>query len=214
LIDLIQDSRGGDGDLYELIIPTRYAGRAGRRDWRAGKLHALRPVFLELGAPASLVYEALEHARDPLRSFDLTKATGLSRSAVYEALETLGAFDLERQRGGRWTVVAGTDLRLLAEQLGVLETIADQVQRHRFERAAYRRGPAYRRPPHHHRRSAVLASGRTRTVAGPGHRDSTGRPATDPGRLSHSGLIPQCCLLGVLRSAGYAVASLGSMVTW
>ena len=139
LIDLIQDSRGGDGDLYELVIPTRYAGRAGRRDWRGGKLHALRPVFLELGAPAALVYEVLEHARNPLRSFDLTNATGLSRSAVYEALETLGAFDLARQRGGRWTVVAGTDLTVLAEQLGVLETIADQVQRHRVERAAYRR---------------------------------------------------------------------------
>lgn len=96
-------------------------------------------MFLELGAPAALVYEALEHARDPLRSFDLTKATGLSRSAVYEALETLGAFNLARQRGGRWTVVAGTDLRLLAEQLGVLHTIADLIARHRVERAAYRR---------------------------------------------------------------------------
>ena len=90
LIDLIQDSRGGDGDLYELVIPARYVDRAGRRDWRAGKLHALRPVFLELGAPAALVYEGLEHARDPLRSFDLTTATGLSRSAVYEALENTG----------------------------------------------------------------------------------------------------------------------------
>ena len=28
---------------------------------------------------------------------------------------------------------------MIAEQLGVLETIADQVQRHRVERAAYRR---------------------------------------------------------------------------
>ena len=29
----------------------------GRRDWRGGKLHALRPVFLELGIPAALVYD-------------------------------------------------------------------------------------------------------------------------------------------------------------
>ncbi len=28
---------------------------------------------------------------------------------------------------------------MIAEQLGVLETIADQVQRHRVQRAAYRR---------------------------------------------------------------------------
>ena len=101
LIYLIEDSRGGDGDLYELVIPDRYADRAARQDWRAGKLHALRPAFLELGIPAALVYEALEHAREPLRSFDLTTASGLSRSAAYEALETLSAFNLATQRRGR-----------------------------------------------------------------------------------------------------------------
>jgi len=85
LIELIDGNRGVDGDLYELVIPARYADRAGRRDWRGGKLHALRPVFLELGIPAALVYEALEYAKEPLTSFDLTASVGLSRSAVYEA---------------------------------------------------------------------------------------------------------------------------------
>ncbi len=139
LINLIEDNRGGDGDLYELVIPERYADRAARHDWRAGKLHALRPVFLELGIPASLVYEALEHTRDPTVSFDLTKTTGLSRSAVYEALETLAAFNLVKQRAGRWKIVSSTNLTSLAEQLGVLDTIEKQVQRHREERLAYRR---------------------------------------------------------------------------
>jgi len=138
LVVLIDGDRGGDGDLYELVIPACLARRAGRQDWRGGKLHALRPVFLELGIPAALVYETLEQARDPLASFELITASGLSRSAVYTALETLSAFNLADQRGGRWSVVATTSLTVLAEQFGVLETIRKTVQRHRDERAAYR----------------------------------------------------------------------------
>jgi len=139
LVVLIDGDRGGDGDLYELVIPAALAQRAGRQDWRGGKLHALRPVFLELGIPAALVYETLEQARTPLASFELITASGLSRSAVYAALETLSAFNLAGQRGGRWSVVAATSLTVLAEQFGVLETIRKTVQRHRDERAAYRR---------------------------------------------------------------------------
>jgi len=139
LVVLVDGDRGGDGDLYELVIPAALARRAGRQDWRGGKLHALRPVFLELGIPAALVYETLEQARAPLASFKLITASGLSRSAVYAALETLSAFNLADQRGGRWSVVAATSLTVLAEQFGVLETIRKTVQRHRDERAAYRR---------------------------------------------------------------------------
>ncbi len=139
LVVLIDGNRGGDGDLYELVMPAVLAQRSGRQDWRGGKLHALRPVFLELGIPAALVYETLEQARAPLSSFELITASGLSRSAVYTALETLSAFNLAQQRGGRWSIVAATSLTGLAEQFGVLETIRKTVQRHRDERAAYRR---------------------------------------------------------------------------
>ncbi len=142
LVVLIDGDRGGDGDLYELVIPACLARRSGRQDWRGGKLHGLRPVFLELGIPAALVYETLEQARAPLSSFELITAAGLSRSAVYAALETLAAFNLAGQRGGRWSIVAATSLTALAEQFGVLETIRKTVQRHRDERAAYRRNPA------------------------------------------------------------------------
>ena len=61
LIDLIENDRGLAGDLYQLRIPDEITTRAGRVAWKAGKLHALRPVFRELGHPAAFVYEALEH---------------------------------------------------------------------------------------------------------------------------------------------------------
>jgi len=138
LINLIEDRRGVDGDLYELVIPDRYAGRADRRPWRPAKLHALRPAFLELGAPAALVYEALEESSEPLRGINLIATAGLARDTVYQALHTLAAYNLAQQVAGRWRIVAATSLTVLAEQLGVLDTIKIHIQRHRDERARYR----------------------------------------------------------------------------
>ena len=96
-------------------------------------------MFRELGHPAAFVYEALEQAKGPQRSFDLVTVTGLSRRAVYEALETLAAWHLVEPFDGRWKLVPGISLQLLAEQFGCLEQIRTQVGRHRGERAAYRR---------------------------------------------------------------------------
>ena len=118
-----------------LRIPNEVADRASRLAWRAGKVQALRPVFRELGHPAAFVYEALEQANGaPQRSFELTAVTGLSRRAVYEALETLAAWRLVEPIDGRWVIVAGTSLQLLAEQFGCLEQVRVQVGRHRAER--------------------------------------------------------------------------------
>ena len=140
LIDLIENDRGLAGDLYQLRIPDEITARAGRVAWKAGKLHALRPVFRELGHPAAFVYEALEHIRGrPERSFDLVTRTGLSRTAVYEALETLAAWNLVEPRDGRWVLVPGTSLQLLAEQFGCADTVRALLNRHRDERARYRR---------------------------------------------------------------------------
>ncbi len=123
LVDLIENDRGLAGDLYQLRIPDEITARAGRIAWRAGKLHALRPVFRELGHPAAFVYEALEHAKGrPERSFDLVTRTGLSRTAVYQALETLAAWNLVTPRDGRWVLVPGTSLQLLAETSSAART--------------------------------------------------------------------------------------------
>ena len=138
LIDLIENDRGLQGDLYQLRIPDEIAARAATTAWEPGKLHALRPVFRELGLPAAFVYEAVEHAPGTVSSFDLTTCTGLSRSAVYEALETLAAWNLVQPRDGRWARTTGTSLQQLAEQFGCTDIVRALVCRHRQERAAYR----------------------------------------------------------------------------
>ena len=140
LLDLIENDRGLAGDLYQLRIPHEITARAGSVSWKAGKLHALRPVFRELGHTAALVYEAFEHTRGrSQRSFDLTGPTGLSRRAVYEALETLAAWNLVETSAGRWVIVVGTSLHLLAVQFGCVDTVRTLINRHRDERASYRR---------------------------------------------------------------------------
>ena len=141
LIDLMENDRGLAGDLYQLRIPDEIIARATRIAWRPGKLHALRPVFRELGHPAAFVYEALEHTHRAQRSFDLTTSTGLSRRAVHDALQTLAAWNLVTTRGGRWVLSpgAGVALQQLAEQFGCLEAVRALITRHRSERDAYRR---------------------------------------------------------------------------
>jgi DNA-binding GntR family transcriptional regulator len=122
------------------------------------------------------VYEALEHAKGAQRSFDLVTVTGLSRTAVYEALDTLAAWHLVEPVDGRWRLVPGTSLELLAEQFGCLEQVRIQVGRHRGERAAYRR--ALRIVDQHPEARPSARSTRPRRTCGHRNRHPrTGKPS-------------------------------------
>lgn len=58
---------------------------------------------------------------------------------MHEALEVLAAWNLVSRGAGRaWSIVAGTSLRQLAEQFGVLEAVALQLQRYRNDRIIWR----------------------------------------------------------------------------
>ena len=140
LIALVEGGRGTHGDLYMLQIPDALEESAAQRSWRKGKIHALRPVFRELGFPAAFLYEALEHSPTPLSTADLVRLTGLSRSAAHEALQILAAWNLIARDGaaGGWLIVPGTSLSLLAEHFGVPEAFTAQVRRYRAERAQWR----------------------------------------------------------------------------
>ncbi|WP_090478870.1 hypothetical protein [Nakamurella panacisegetis] len=63
----------------------------------------------------------------------------MARSTVYQALETLAAFSLVEQQGGRWTIVATTSLAVLAEALGCAADMGERLAAQRLERAAFRR---------------------------------------------------------------------------
>lgn len=138
LVTLVEEARGTKGDLYMLTVPEELKTPAEDASWRKGKIHALRPVFRELGLPTAFVYEALEHS-PAMPTAEIVRITRLSRSAVHEALEVLAAWNLVVRSPSRaWSIVAGTSLRQLAEQFGVLEAVALQIQRYRNERIIWR----------------------------------------------------------------------------
>ncbi|WP_169997892.1 MarR family transcriptional regulator [Crystallibacter degradans] len=137
MIRLAQEGRGLRGDLYELVIPDEYRTRAEAKAWRPGKIHALRPVFRELGVVSAFVYEAIERADGELISADIARTSGLSPKAVTHALELMAAWNMISRVAGRWHIVKETSLRTLAEYFGVLEAIGRQMQRYRFERAQW-----------------------------------------------------------------------------
>nr|WP_196804797.1 MarR family transcriptional regulator [Arthrobacter sp. 162MFSha1.1] len=138
LVTLVEEGRGTKGDLYMLTIPEELKATAEDLSWRRGKIHALRPVFRELGLPAAFVYEALEHSPG-LSTAELVRLTRLSRTAVGEALEVMAAWNMVARNSARaWSVVASTSLTDLAEHFGVLEAVAAQVQRYRRDRIIWR----------------------------------------------------------------------------
>ncbi|ACL42138.1 putative transcriptional regulator, GntR family (plasmid) [Pseudarthrobacter chlorophenolicus A6] len=138
LVTLVEEARGTKGDLYMLTVPEDLKAAAEDAAWQKGKIHALRPVFRELGLPAAFVYEALEHS-PAMPTSEIVRVTRLSRSSVHEALEVLSAWNLVTRNAGRsWSVVASTSLKQLAEQFGVLEAVAAQLQRYRVERILWR----------------------------------------------------------------------------
>ena len=140
-IDLVRVAHGLDADLYQLRVPDRYADRARWKTWRAGRIHALRPAFRELGATTALVYEVLEHRRGLLRSIDIVTETQLARSTVHDGLLSLAAWNLAVQTNGGWrlTTAAAETLLQLAELFGAADDIARQIRRHRSEREGWRR---------------------------------------------------------------------------
>lgn len=138
LVTLVEVGRGTKGDLYMLAVPEGVKAASEDLSWRKGKLHALRPIFREMGLPAAFVYEALEHSPG-MSTAEIVRLTRLSRTAVSEALDVMAAWNMiARDTRKAWSVVSTTSLKDLAEHFGVLEAVAVQLQKHRTERILWR----------------------------------------------------------------------------
>lgn len=138
LVTLVEEGRGTKGDLYMLTVPEEVKTAAEDLTWPKGKIHALRPVFRELGLPAAFVYETLEHSPG-LATADVVRITRLSRTAVSEALDVMAAWNMiVRNKQRAWSVVPTTSLKELAEHFGVLEAVAEQLQKYKNDRILWR----------------------------------------------------------------------------
>ncbi|MCL3863020.1 helix-turn-helix domain-containing protein [Actinotalea sp. K2] len=134
-IDLVNPARGENADLYELTLPKDLAENAPDLRWDKGKAHALRPVFRTLGPVAALVFEAIENDRAHTVT-SLVSATGIARSSVHLAVDTLAAHGLVERQDGRLVPLPHNLLRA-AEQLGVLEDVVTQLRRYAQDRARW-----------------------------------------------------------------------------
>lgn len=137
ILTKVSDARGRDADVYVIQLPQHFEQLARELSWRSGKIHGIRPVFRVLGDVAALVYEAIERGRLSPTTATIVRSTGLSRTAVETALGTMSSYNMIERRHGQWRITAGTSLTALARRLGALEDAAEQIGRHRKQRAAW-----------------------------------------------------------------------------
>lgn len=133
----VSDARGRNADVYVIQLPQHFEQLARELSWRSGKIHGIRPVFRVLGDVAALVYESIERGRLSPTTAAIVRSTGLSRTAVETALATMSSYNMIERRHGQWRITAGTSLTALARRLGALDDAAEQIRRHRMQRAAW-----------------------------------------------------------------------------
>ncbi|WP_230855107.1 hypothetical protein [Arthrobacter terrae] len=137
ILSKVLEARGRNADTYLIQLPQHFERLARDLSWRRGKIHGIRPVFRALGDVAALVYEAIERGRLSPTTAAIVRSTGLSRTAVETALATMSSYTMIERRHGHWTITAGTGLADLARRLGALDDAAEQISRHRKQRAAW-----------------------------------------------------------------------------
>ncbi|WP_227878812.1 winged helix-turn-helix domain-containing protein [Arthrobacter dokdonensis] len=128
MLGKVEDARGKRADSYLLGCPEQWRDVAAATAWRKGKIHGIRPVFRALGAPAALVYEAVERGRHCPTTAEIVRATGMSRPTVAKELAALAELAMVERREGSWRVVAATNLGTIAGWLGVQEDYEAQLR--------------------------------------------------------------------------------------
>jgi hypothetical protein len=134
MLSKIEDAQGWRADSYLLGMPEQWRDVAKANAWRKGKIHGIRPVFRALGAPAALVYEAIERGHHSPTTAELMRATGLSRPTVAKELTILAELSMVERHHGAWQILHTTSLTRIAEWLGVLEDYEQQTALIRAQR--------------------------------------------------------------------------------
>ena len=128
MLSKIENGRGKRADSYLLGCPQQWKTVAAATAWRKGKIHGIRPVFRALGAPAALVYEAVERSRHSPTTAEIVRATGMSRPTVAKELATLAELAMIERHHGTWRLVHTTTLASIAEWLGVQDDYEAQLR--------------------------------------------------------------------------------------
>jgi hypothetical protein len=134
LIDLVSVRHLARADRYALRIPDRYADSVRWRRRRAGRVEAIHPAFLALGAASGLVYQALSDV--PARGAEVARAARLSASATSAALRVLAEHGLGERGPGGWRR-GGAVLDDVAEATGAAGRHRERAERYRKDREGW-----------------------------------------------------------------------------
>lgn len=126
----------GEADEYELRLESADRLVANDRRLAKGKIYSVRPVFRALGPVAALVYESVEETPYQSRK-DIARSTGLSATAVYETLKEMSSLGMVYLDHGVWRIRISANLRQLANMLGALDEMTEQISRYRADRKAW-----------------------------------------------------------------------------
>jgi hypothetical protein len=138
MVTKIADARHRNADVYLIELPEQHRKTARELTWRAGKIHAVRPVFRALGPAAALAYEAVERSRHSPTTAETARQGRLSRTTAEKALEEMAAYRMvHRDQDGLWHITATTSLAQLAHRLGADQEVAAQITLHRQQRAQW-----------------------------------------------------------------------------
>lgn len=132
----VKSGHGLDADEYELSLASADALVANDRRLASGKIYSIRPVFRALGPVAALVYESIEKTPHQGRRA-ISRATGLSGTAVYDALRAMAELGMIEIFHGEWRILKSANLRLLADMMGVLDEISAQISLYRAQRTTW-----------------------------------------------------------------------------
>lgn len=132
----VKSGHGLQADEYELSLAPADALVANDRRLAAGKIYSIRPVFRALGPVAALAYESIEKTPRQSRQA-IARTTGLSGTAVYDALRTMAELGMIEIVHGEWRTVKSANLRLLADMMGVLDEISAQISLYRAQRKTW-----------------------------------------------------------------------------
>jgi hypothetical protein len=135
LIDLVSPRRMARADRYALRIPAGYAASVRWRRRRAGRLEAVHPAFLVLGAVPALIHQVLDGTE--ARGAEVARAARLSPSATSAALRVLAEHGLAERGCGGWRR-GDASLDEVATSTGAADLHRERAERYKQDRESWR----------------------------------------------------------------------------
>lgn len=135
---LVDSDRGAGADVYELVIPARYAERLPADDELPAVSRGVHPVFSSLSKASYRLYTALIGLDGDTTAAELAECAHMPVRTVWAVLRELAGHRLvTKLGGGRWRR-GRRSLDRVARELGVPARLRELVAHWRHERDTWR----------------------------------------------------------------------------